>query len=596
MACLALLALVCAPAQTVAEVDSAVASLKRAKSDSDYIRTCLFVADAYMETDQYDSAQLWLNRIHERLPVKTASLFNYYLLSRQAEVYYYNNLQHLGLQESFRALDRAQQMNDSLLMADGSNFVGLFYMNMDSAAKAVPYFYKGLAYIKPPPYDDRYFNLTYPHHLYGNLAEAYLKLQKLDSSIYASYQSLWHAKAIGRGRGRALAHVNLGEVFLIQQRPDSALTHFQQAVSIAAESADFDVEQMAYGGVGRAYLALGDAQRARQQFDAGMAVMTRFPQLNRFFALQFLNAVAKAYRQVNDPERLAAVLEKVNALQKEALLGANQQLQIILRASIDNEKRLLTLQVSEARQAQKLANSRFAVALTSTTLLVFVFLLYYYYQKQRNAMNRIRQKISQDLHDDIGASLSSLQIYGTIAHQTMQTYPAKAAAMIDKIVGQTTQLMDNMSDIIWSMQPAYGQAASLESRIKNYGAELLANKDIEFEYQILPEAEKSLEHLLARKNVLLIVKEAINNIAKYSQATAAQVQLSMSDTELLVDIRDNGIGFDPENAQGSGNGLRNMRHRTEELRGRLQLRSAPGQGTHIQVLIPLKSLGRKSVI
>jgi signal transduction histidine kinase len=70
----------------------------------------------------------------------------------------------------------------------------------------------------------------------------------------------------------------------------------------------------------------------------------------------------------------------------------------------------------------------------------------------------------------------------------------------------------------------------------------------------------------------------------------------MSDTELLVDIRDNGIGFDPENAQGSGNGLRNMRHRTEELRGRLQLRSAPGQGTHIQVRIPLKSLGRKSVI
>lgn len=596
MVCSALLAVVYAPAQTVAEVDSAMASLAHARSDSDYIRTCFFVADAYMDADQYDSAQIWLNRIHERLPVKKASLFNYYLLSRQAEVYYYNNLQQLGLQESLRALDRAQQMNDSLLMADGSNFVGLFYMNMDSAAKAVPYFYKGLAYIKPPPYDDRYFNLSYPHHLYGNLAEAYLKLQKLDSSIYGSYQSLKHAEAIGRGRGMAIAHVNLGEVFLVQQKPDSALMHFQQAVGIAAQSEDFDVEQMAYGGVGRAYLALGDAQRARQQFDAGMAVMTRFPQLNRFFALQFLNAVARAYRQMNDRERLAAVLEKVNTLQSEALQGTNQQLQIILNASIDNEKRLLSLEVSEARQAQKLANSRFAITLTSMALLGFVFLLYYYYQKQRNAMNRIRQKISQDLHDDIGASLSSLQIYGTIARQTMQTEPAKAAAMIDKIVGQSNELMDNMSDIVWSMQPADGQAASLQSRIKNYGAELLHNKDIAFEYQILPEAEKSLEHLLARKNVLLIVKEAINNIAKYSQATAAQVQLSISGTELLVDIRDNGIGFDVENEHGSGNGLRNMRHRTAELRGQLQLRSAPGQGTHIQVRIPLTSLGRKSAI
>ncbi len=585
-----------ARAQSVAEIDSAMASLAQAGSDSAYIRTCFFVADAYMDADQYDSAQIWLNKIHERLPIKKASLFNYYLLSRQAEVYYYNNLQQLGLQESLRALDRAEQMGDSLLIADGCNFVGLFLMNMDSVAKAVPYFYKGLSCMQKPPYSDQYFNLTYPHHLYGNLAEAYLKLSKPDSSSYASYQSLAQAAAIGRDRGMAIAHANLGEIFLKKGLPDSARQHFQQAVGIAGRSEDFDVEQMAYGGLGRAFLLQGDFAKARQQFDSGMAVMVRFPQLNRFFALQFLNAVAKAYRQMNDREGLAVVLEKINTLQAEALQGTNQQLQIILNASIDNEKRLLSMEVSEARQAQKLANSRFAITLTSMALLGFVFLLYYYYQKQRNAMNRIRQKISQDLHDDIGASLSSLQIYGTIARQTMQAEPEKAAAMIDKIVGQSNELMDNMSDIVWSMQPAGEQTASLQSRIKNYGAELLHNKDIAFEYHILPEAEKSLEHLLARKNILLIVKEAINNIAKYSQATAAQVQLSISGTELIVDISDNGIGFDSSNENVDGNGLRNMRHRTEELLGQMQLRTGVGMGTHINVRVPLTSLGRKSAI
>lgn len=594
--CCWLLQVPAAHSQSVAQIDSALATLQRAASDSAYIRTCFFIADAYMDGDQYDSAQIWLNKIHERVPVKKASLFNYYLLSRQAEVYYYNNLQQLGLQESKRALDRAEQLGDGLLIADGCNFIGLFLLNMDSLTKAIPYFYKGLASIKPPPYPDQYINLTFPHHLYGNLAEAYLKLAKLDSSIYASYQSLSYATAIGRTRGMAIAHINLGEVFLAKGRPDSAIQHFEIAGLLSGKSQDIDVEQMAYGGLGRAYLLQGNFAMARQQFGTGMQLMVRFPQLNRFFALQFLGAVAKAYRQMNDRDGLATVLEKMNTLQSEALQGTNQQLQIILNASIDNEKRLLSMEVGEARQAQTLANSRFFITLISMALLAIVFWLYYYYQKQRNAMNQIRQKISQDLHDDIGASLSSLQIYGTIARQTMETEPPKAAAMIDKIVDQSNELMDNMSDIVWSMQPADEQTASLQSRIKNYGAELLYNQDIAFEYQILPEVEKCLEHLLARKNVLLIVKEAINNIAKYSQATAAQVQLSIHGAELVVDIKDNGCGFDVHKEGRDGNGLRNMRHRTQELRGQLQLHSAPGQGTHIHVRIPLTSLGRKSAI
>ena len=74
------------------------------------------------------------------MPVKRPSLFNYFLITRQAEVFYYNNLQQLGLQESRKGLAMAEALNDSLLLADSYNFLGLFYMNIDSMATSIPYY------------------------------------------------------------------------------------------------------------------------------------------------------------------------------------------------------------------------------------------------------------------------------------------------------------------------------------------------------------------------------------------------------------------------------------------------------------------------
>jgi hypothetical protein len=96
-----------------------------------FIKSCFFIADQFMDYEQYDSAQIWLNKIADRLPLKKPTLFNYYLSSRQEEVYYYNGLQRLGLQESERCMQIAKSLADSLLMADSYNFVGLFYMNID---------------------------------------------------------------------------------------------------------------------------------------------------------------------------------------------------------------------------------------------------------------------------------------------------------------------------------------------------------------------------------------------------------------------------------------------------------------------------------
>ncbi len=204
----------------------------------------------------------------------------------------------------------------------------------------------------------------------------------------------------------------------------------------------------------------------------------------------------------------------------------------------------------------------------------------------------VRQKISQDLHDDIGASLSSLQIYGAIAEQTFAENPVKAMDMIKKMSSQSKQVMENMNDIVWSMKSNAAATTTLEAKIKNYGVELLSDKNIFFQYKINPETESLLQSMLARKNILLIIKEAMNNIAKYSKATEADLQLTIENGNCILRIKDNGVGFDIQHPN-DGNGLMNMQHRALELKGTLTIRSSPGEGTAIRGIFPVEAISGK---
>ena len=202
----------------------------------------------------------------------------------------------------------------------------------------------------------------------------------------------------------------------------------------------------------------------------------------------------------------------------------------------------------------------------------------------------IKQKISQDLHDDIGASLSSLQIYGTIAERTFKQNPEKAMEMLEKISVQSKTLMETMSDIVWSMKTNDSKTATLEVKVKNYSVELLEDLNIDFSFHIAAAAEIALQNATARKNVLLIIKEALNNIAKYSKASKAKLFIDIVGKQLDLRITDNGIGFDTSQKNAAGNGLQNMKNRAIELGGNLVIESVAGAGTTLLARLPLKSL------
>lgn len=566
-------------------LDSAInATGKFGSNKSSYLSTCFFIADSYMEIEQYDSAQLWLNKIHAVLTAKENSLSNYFLITRQAEIYYYNNLQQLGLQESQKGLAMAKVLNDSILLADSYNFLGLFYMNIDSNLLAVTYFKQGLPYTKQSPYPSQYLSLSKPHHLYGNIAEAYFKLKQYDSALLNNYRSLHKAVEINSIRGIAVAYAGLGDVYLAVNNTDSAIINYEKAIQQAIASADIDVALVSYGGLSKSHFLNRNNESVSKNLSEGFALLRQNPNINRFFTLHFLNNAIEVYKGQNKMLDLVKALELKSSIEKANINDNNKQMQTIINAGMVNETMLLSMQVEEAKQKQRLANTRLLLALICIILLGAGFLLYRYYQNQKNAAAKIRQKISQDLHDDIGASLSSLQIYGTVAQQALDSNPAKATEMIDKINTQSKKILEDMADIVWSMKTNNTGGTTLETKIKNYAAELSQDRQMDFSFVIQPEAEAALENMKARRNILLIIREVLNNAMKYSKASIITLHIYIQDKNWVINIADNGIGFDAAKPY-EGNGIKNIRQRCEELKGRLTIDG--NSGTNFMFVFPI---------
>ncbi|RZK88725.1 MAG: hypothetical protein EOO98_11795 [Pedobacter sp.] len=204
--------------------------------------------------------------------------------------------------------------------------------------------------------------------------------------------------------------------------------------------------------------------------------------------------------------------------------------------------------------------------------------------QQQLALAEQRTKITADLHDDIGASLSSLQLNSAIANQLMSKDTKKAQLILSKIENQSKNLADKIGDIIWSMKPGKDEFMTISSRIKTFANDILGSTTINYKIEVHEKLNTLIQDITLRKNLVLIAKEAINNCAKYSQARQLNLTLKLVDTKIELTITDDGIGFDTD--QQLGNGLANMRKRTQELNGIFNINSSKN-GTKISVVIPL---------
>ena len=175
-----------------------------------------------------------------------------------------------------------------------------------------------------------------------------------------------------------------------------------------------------------------------------------------------------------------------------------------------------------------------------------------------NAQQAERNRISTDMHDDLGAGVTAIRLFSELAKTRLgkDTVPE-----IEKISSSANELLDNMNAIIWTMNSSNDLFGNLVAYIRSYAIEYFENTGIKCNITIATDLPEFVVTGDVRRNVFLVVKEALNNILKHAKATEASLVLRREGSGISFFIHDNGTGIDFENLRRFGNGLKNMKQR-----------------------------------
>lgn len=206
--------------------------------------------------------------------------------------------------------------------------------------------------------------------------------------------------------------------------------------------------------------------------------------------------------------------------------------------------------------------------------------------EKEQAIEKERNRISKDMHDDLGSGLTKIAILSEVAKRKIND-PEAAKPQIENISDSARELVDNLNQIIWVLNPENDSLPNLAAYIREYADRFLEPLGIALRCEFPEQIEKHILSEEARRNVFLVVKEALHNAAKYSGSDRILLQLEISADRFRFTVRDFGKGFSAGNVRQFGNGLKNMRKRAEALGGTAQFHAAPGEGTTIVLDLPL---------
>jgi signal transduction histidine kinase/ligand-binding sensor domain-containing protein len=216
-------------------------------------------------------------------------------------------------------------------------------------------------------------------------------------------------------------------------------------------------------------------------------------------------------------------------------------------------------------------------------------LIYFIHRLRMNrllAMEKVRTRIARDLHDDMGSTLSTINILSEMAKMKVAHDSQKTGEYLEKISDNSSRMMEAMDDIVWSINPTNDSMQRITARMREFATGVLEAKNIDVSFRVDDRVKDLKLDMEARRDLFLIFKEAVNNLAKYAHGTRADIDISILKNKLLMKIQDNGNGFDVQQAD-SGNGLINMKKRAQSLKGRINIESIPRIGTKIVLEVPL---------
>jgi signal transduction histidine kinase len=207
--------------------------------------------------------------------------------------------------------------------------------------------------------------------------------------------------------------------------------------------------------------------------------------------------------------------------------------------------------------------------------------------EHQRALEGERARIAQDLHDDLGATLTEIRFLSAV-ESCDALVPSATRTQMRKVSEKSHQLVSSLDEIVWAVNPANDSLANLVNYLCHVADEFFRPTSVRCRQDV----DESLPFMAlnseVRHNLYLSVREALNNVAKHSHATEAWLRIHWRQPTLDIIIEDDGIGFARGDREPSGNGLKNMSRRMEMIGGRFECESQVGAGTTCRIRLSFK--------
>ena len=198
-----------------------------------------------------------------------------------------------------------------------------------------------------------------------------------------------------------------------------------------------------------------------------------------------------------------------------------------------------------------------------------------------------RARIAAEMHDDLGSGLTTIRFLSEKALKSVNT--ESEINEIRKIADQSNALVSNMSEIIWALNSRLDNSEELSAYLRRYVGEYLSEHHIEHHFESEGELSTNILTGEKRRNILLVIKEILHNIVKYSGAKGLELHIVFQGEKVNIEINEiGGVGFDFDSKIGTGNGLYNIRKRIEKLNGSIKYDHTES-GMKISIKIPVEN-------
>lgn len=522
---------------------------------------------------------------------------------------------------NLQSVELAKKYPNKILLAKCLGNVGASYLHMKNFEKAIDYTLQAATILE---ISNDFTSLAV---LYSNLSNIYNDLKQYDKALQAINKSIAICdKGFCKDNQDIVSLVNKGNTLNDLKRYQESLKCYKIAKEKALQVGNLYIAAIACGNMADNYMKMGRYDLLTDCATEHLKIAKQYnnneilsmANMNKAFACFYSHQLIEAevfgseavrYALIDTlPERLAQIYKGLASI--EYALGKMKEGDKCTKLAdryadkIFNEKMATNVQELETKydvakkdlsikQQTLEANRQFWIIM----LLIFVIvaaitisIIGYNALKQKKrieqyeALAEERQRIAADMHDDMGAGISRIRFLGEKIKTGLPN--EKLNIDIETMISLSDNLVDKMNEIIWTLNTGDEPLIEVLYYIRSQCSQLVNEAGIDFEGNISEDLPTIRYTAAQKRNLYLVIKEAIHNSLKHAQATKITLAVKMLDKKIIATITDNGKGFDIASAKGNGNGLYNYEKRMKELGGKVSIQSS-NSGTEVQFLITI---------